>query len=101
MASNRIINLLIQFVKDNDIVDFLFRIIDEDNSGTINFMEFMVKMSNSIYFYIAVNFRCIYCRIILMERNYGQGLSGSMILTGTGFDRSSKMIFTQFLEMGK
>ena len=101
MASNRIINLLIQFVKDNDIVDFLFRIIDEDNSGTINFMEFMVKMSNSIYFYLAVNFRCIYCRIILMERNYGQGLSGSMILIGTGFDRFSKMIFTKFLEMGK
>ena len=57
MASNRIINLLIQFVKDNDIVDFLFRIIDEDNSGTINFMEFMVKTCNSIFFYFAVNLR--------------------------------------------
>ena len=42
---------------DQDQSDFMFRIIDEDNSGTVNFIEFMVKTYNSIFFYFAVNLR--------------------------------------------
>ena len=43
---------------DKDEFDFIFRIADEDNSGTVNFMEFMVNTcNNSIFFYFAVNLR--------------------------------------------
>ena len=45
---------------DQDQSDFMFRIIDEDNSGTVNFIEFMVKTYNSIFFYFAVNLRNLF-----------------------------------------
>ena len=35
-----------------DEIDLLFRIIDDNNSGKIDFMEFMVKTSKPHFFFI-------------------------------------------------
>ena len=88
---------------DEDEIDLLFRIIDDNNSGKIDFMEFMVETSKPQFFYFAINFRGSCCGTRReQKRNYGQRYSGSMILIGLSFELFSRLFFfTHCLEMDK